>query len=679
MKNKTFKVDKAITSKNEDLFSRRENATTLAKIIKSYQDEDSISIGIIGDWGSGKTSFINMVLEDFKDDVNFIIINFNPWNISTRKQLISDFFTKLSAEIGRTDSSEQYQKLSDGLKALSYIFKPLKFIPGLDVFASIASEVSGNIGNALQKTAEMTKENLDDTREKINNEIKNIGKKIIIVIDDLDRLADTDIQEIFQLVKSIADFKNTIYILAYDNEVVATALDKIQKDKGERYIEKIVQVPIVLPKLNKADLTAIFMQKIEQFSFVYEKFDKNEFIQNLKTNHFVGVFENIRDINRYLNVLKFEMSVIKQELYLYDFAVITLFKLFEPKFYEFIYNYSEFFKRTALDSDEKNKELQKSTYTNFIDEQIKCLNKLNKEDVKNLLISVFPKIDDLYNRDFSNSKDRSDYKYKHRLAYSDYFQDYFVLNFAENVIRKETIDKILEANSHQEYDDIFNEYDLKELERFKHLAFKMSIYTKDFKSSEFIYYLWSIFDEFYGEKDFNKCRAYLEIFSIFKEKENIVSDKLLDDTYSLDVRMLFIYSCNFSNEAQEYIYEKELKILLEKLLRENNESIKEKILEYFIVIERFSIFCIKKTFRIFAQNSKIFFLILEKFARKDNNNQKYISQYFPGFIRSEELKTMIEETFKNPTDEQKELIEFYKNDLQKKASWYINPRGYVEK
>ncbi|EAK5535282.1 hypothetical protein B8171_05605 [Campylobacter lari] len=195
----------------------------------------------------------------------------------------------------------------------------------------------------------------------------------------------------------------------------------------------------------------------------------------------------------------------------------------------------------------------------------------------------------------------------------------------------------------------------------------MSIYTKDFKSSEFIYYLWSIFDEFYGEKDFNKCRAYLEIFSIFKEKENIVSDKLLDDTYSLDVRMLFIYSCNFSNEAQEYIYEKELKILLEKLLRENNESIKEKILEYFIVIERFSIFCIKKTFRIFAQNSKIFFLILEKFARKDNNNQKYISQYFPGFIRSEELKTMIEETFKNPTDEQKELIEFYKNDLQKKS------------
>ncbi|TXE85464.1 NTPase [Campylobacter volucris] len=380
---------------------------TLARTIKYYKDEDSISIGIIGDWGSGKTSFINMVLEDFKDDKNFIIINFNPWNISTRKQLISDFFTKLSAEIGRTDSSEQYQKLSNDLKALSYTFKPLKFIPGLDVFASIASEVSGNIGDALQKTVEMTEKNLDTTKEEINNEIKKINKKIIIVIDDLDRLADADIQEIFQLVRSIADFKNTMYILAYDNEIVTKALDKIQKDKGERYIEKIVQVPIVLPKLNKANLIAIFMQKIEQFGFVYEKIDKNEFIENLNTNNFAGAFENIRDINRYLNVLKFEMSAIKQELYLYDFAVITLFKVFEPKFYEFIYNYSEFFKRTALDSDEKTKEHQKSTYTNFINEQIKCLNKLNKEVVKNLLISIFPRIYDLYNRDFSEIiKDR---------------------------------------------------------------------------------------------------------------------------------------------------------------------------------------------------------------------------------------------------------------------------------
>ncbi|AJD04848.1 NTPase, KAP family [Campylobacter lari] len=678
MQTSIFKVDKAITSKNEDLFSRRENATTLAKIIKSYQDEDSISIGIIGDWGGGKTSFINMVLEDFNDDKKFIIINFNPWNISTRKQLISDFFTKLSIEIGRKNTSKRYKKLSNGLKVLSYAFKPFKFIPGLD----IASEISDNISNALQEITEMTEKNLDTTKEEINNAIKKIDKKIIIVIDDLDRLADTDIQEIFQLVRSIADFKNTMYILAYDNEIVTKALDKIQKDKGERYIEKIVQVPIVLPKLNKADLTAIFMQKIEQFSFVYEKIDKNEFIENLNINHFAGAFENIRDINRYLNVLKFEMSAIKQELYLYDFAVITLFKVFEPKFYEFIYNHFEIFAGTALASYEINREEQKSIYTKMIDEQIESLNKLKKEIIRKLLISIFPRIEWLHNREFSTSKNEVEYTYKNRIASRKHFQDYFVLNFTENVIGKETIDKILKSKSHQEYDDIFNEYDLKELERFKQLAFKMSVYAKDFKSSEFIYYLWSIFDEIYGEAQFfyfEKCKSFFEFFSKFAGKENINTKELLNAKYPLDARMLFIYSYNFSMKQKEYFCEKELKILLEKLLQEDNEKVKEKIKAHIYALKINNFHYLKNTFKIFAQNSKIFFLILEIFIEKDENNQKYINQNLWLCANYKELKTMIEEAFKNPSDEQKKLIEFYKNDLQKKASWHINPRGYVEK
>ncbi|HEF9589056.1 TPA: hypothetical protein SBY31_000365 [Campylobacter coli] len=85
-------IDKSIEKKEEDLFSRNSVAEQLNTIIKNYKEEDSITFGIIGDWGSGKTSFVNMTLEDFKDDENFIIVKFNPWNISTRKKLISDFF-----------------------------------------------------------------------------------------------------------------------------------------------------------------------------------------------------------------------------------------------------------------------------------------------------------------------------------------------------------------------------------------------------------------------------------------------------------------------------------------------------------------------------------------------------------------------------------------------------------
>lgn len=681
MKNKTFKVDKAIISKNEDLFGRKKIAMALARTIKYYKDEDSVSIGIIGDWGSGKTSFINMVLESLSINKKIVIINFNPWNISTRKQLISDFLTMLSKEICKVPFPEFkcrnlkkiyshfkfkfFSEVSQNLEDLALLFKMSSYVIA-DPVTSVAMSKTSNAISDFNKSLSAEKKGLDEIKNKINTALSNIDTKIIIVIDDLDRLADTDIREIFQLVRSIADFKNTMYILAYDNEVVTTALDKIQKDKGKRYIEKIVQVPIVLPKLNKANLTAIFMQKIEQFSFVYEKINKNEFIENLNTNNFAGAFESIRDINRYLNVLKFEMSAIKQELYLYDFAVITLFKVFEPKFYEFIYNHFEIFAGTALASYEIDREEQESIYTNMIDKQIESLNKLNKKVIKKLLISIFPKIYDLHNRDFSDLKDRRKYKHKHRIASLEYFQDYFVLNFTENVIRKETIDKIIKANSHQEYDDIFNEYDLKELEKFKQLPFKMSVYAKDFKSSEFIYYLWGIFDEIYGEVQFfyfEKCKSFFEFFSKFAGKENINTKELLNAKYPLDARMLFIYSCNYSVREKGYFCEKELKILLEKLLQEDNEKVKEKIKAHIYTLRINNFHYLKNTFKIFAQNSKIFFLILEIFIEKDENNQKYINQNLLNHIKPYELKTMIEETFKNPSDEQKEIVDFYKDKL----------------
>lgn len=425
-----------------------------------------------------------------------------------------------------------------------------------------------------------------------------------------------------------------------------------------------MQVPIVLPKLNKANLTAIFMQKIEQFNFTYEKIDKNEFIENLNTNHFAGAFENIRDINRYLNVLKFEMSAIKQELYLYDFAVVTLFKVFEPKFYEFIYKHFEIF--TGATSEGYGYEEQNLSVKKMIKEQTESLNKLKKEVIRKLLISIFPRIEWLYKREFYTSKNKVEYANKNRIASLEYFQDYFVLNFAEELIKKETIDKILKSKSRQEYDDIFNEYNLKKLEKFKRLPFKMSVYAKEFKSSEFIYYLWSIFDEIYKEEDFSyydRCKCFFELISNIAGKENINSKELLNEKYPLDARMLFIYSCNFFKRKKEYLYKKELKILLEKLLKKDNEEVIEKLDMYIYILRTNNFYDLKNTFKIFAQNSKIFFLILEIFIEEDENNQKHINQNLLNHIKPYELKTMIEETFKNPSDDQKEIVDFYKDKL----------------
>lgn len=140
----SVKIDKPIEKKEEDLFDRSSVAKQLNTIIKNYKEEDSIAFGIIGDWGSGKTSFINMALEDFKNDENFIIVKFNPWNISTRKQLISDFFTILAKEIRNAPfpklKIENFKKIyshikikflsraPNGLEELSLLFKISSYV-----------------------------------------------------------------------------------------------------------------------------------------------------------------------------------------------------------------------------------------------------------------------------------------------------------------------------------------------------------------------------------------------------------------------------------------------------------------------------------------------------------------------------------------------------------------------
>ncbi|EGK8058975.1 hypothetical protein IO382_001371 [Campylobacter lari] len=84
---------------------------------------------------------------------------------------------------------------------------------------------------------------------------------------------------------------------------------------------------------------------------------------------------------------------------------------------------------------------------------------------------------------------------------------------------------------------------------------------------------------------------------------------------------------------------------------------------YIYILRTNNFYDLKNTFKIFAQNSKIFFLILEIFIEEDENNQKHINQNLLNHIKPYELKTMIEETFKNPSDDQKEIVDFYKDKL----------------
>ena len=91
-----YNSDLPISTRAEDVLGRASYARNLAQTIIKYKNIDSMCIGLSGPWGSGKTSLLNMMLEEIKEidktSEKLSVIRFEPWNFSTTDQLLSQFF-----------------------------------------------------------------------------------------------------------------------------------------------------------------------------------------------------------------------------------------------------------------------------------------------------------------------------------------------------------------------------------------------------------------------------------------------------------------------------------------------------------------------------------------------------------------------------------------------------------
>ena len=216
--------DLPITKSTEDRLNRSTFAQSLAKTISDYSFPSSFTIGLYGEWGSGKTSLVNMVLEAVEDiDNSAIILRFNPWLCTDPKQLITQFFKQMATAIKlKKPKAEKAWELID---QYADVFDAASLIP---VAGAILSAVSKTLAKEANDRVEQRIKDLQESKNQIVNKMKEENIKIIVSIDDIDRLSEEEIISIFQLVKSLADFPNTVYLLAFDYDVVVLALSKVQ-------------------------------------------------------------------------------------------------------------------------------------------------------------------------------------------------------------------------------------------------------------------------------------------------------------------------------------------------------------------------------------------------------------------------------------------------------------------
>lgn len=681
-----FYSEKPLISKNEDLLGRKKVANDLAKEIESYENEDSLTIGIVGKWGSGKTSFINMVLESFKGNNNYIVIKFNPWNISSRKQLISDFFLQLSNNIEKKGSNEIIEAIGKSLGTLSKFFKPLGFIPALSVLSTIG-DITEKASEFINEYVESEKEDLESLKDNINNELTNFDKKIIIVIDDIDRLCDDEIREIFQLVKSIADFKNTIYILSYDREIVTKALDKTQQDKGEEYLEKIVQVPLVLPYISKSDLDKIFINRLNiTINIPDEEYD-NSYFSEIYYNGLAENFENLRDIERYMNVFSLGINLAREELNINDYIVITLIKVFEPDLYEYIKNNKEYFSGTKFDEFLNKDKKEILTELERIYEKLK---KLEKRKIKRLMEVVFPKLEvTTYDEGFIDIWGKT-----RRIATPVYFESYFRLDFPEDEIKKSEIKKFREFSTEEDLIKIFNINNKKKI-RFLEIILEEIEEISDKKAIILLKFIFSIADElkYEGSKGIfafmeNPQYKITRIFYKILNNSNRNQYKIMEELFKYDkssLQLLFsvLEMLNDSflkkNLESEYGIEENQLITLRdiavtKILKESEklEKIESGLLNILYAMKRLGgREEAKKVFKNYLKNKNLLIDFIKEFITTKTTESNYfveesrylLKDYINDFYDYEEFVKLVDENFTNPTEEETRIIKLLKNAI----------------
>lgn len=343
----TFCADRPISSVSEDLLKRGSFSKLLAETITKLNKDDTFTVGVFGKWGNGKTSVVRMMLDElekqqasFDEDERTIVVHFEPWNFTDTNQLLNQFFSRLSNEFKQKDD-DKLKSIGSALEEYSKAFTLAELIPDIGFWGKIISFggewIAKIVGKYLKK--DLNSEDIQKQKEKVVNLLKEQSCKILVVIDDIDRLSNEQIRYIFQLVTSVAKFPNTIYLLVFDKDIVVKALEQVQEGSGEDYLEKVIQMPIQIPNINRSTLRNILLYRLDE---ILKRHSDTNFLdtrwRNIYTYCIDPFINNIRDINRLCNSVEFKLTAISSEVDFTDMVALTALEIAMPSIYSWVKN-----------------------------------------------------------------------------------------------------------------------------------------------------------------------------------------------------------------------------------------------------------------------------------------------------------------------------------------------------
>lgn len=301
----TIDSDDAIESEEDDWVGFSELAWGVLWNLNALDlSKGALTVGVIAPWGRGKSSFINLLRKRLEWNGG-IIIPFNPRGSKSISSIPEDFFDTFAKELSR-------HYLGFGLLLARYT----KHLGLLNQYTW--TRPLGSLLTLLLPGKE---------QEAVNRTLRELGKRVYVLLDDLDRLSGEEILEVLKLMDRNASFSNTVFITAYDKAYVNNVLKK-HLDHGltHSFVEKYISWEIPLPAPNKEMLgmlmeIELWMKLEDDYSTAYETTQRG---WTEVGSTVVESLNSVRDLKRYLNLMIPRYNGVFHEVDCRDYFLLYL-------------------------------------------------------------------------------------------------------------------------------------------------------------------------------------------------------------------------------------------------------------------------------------------------------------------------------------------------------------------
>lgn len=468
--------DLPILKATEDIFDRSKIVATITKIInsKTQKEHSCFTIGIYGKWGEGKTSILNLIEEQLQSNTNIVISKFNPWFFKDQESILLDFFNSINGTdigIDFINKLKQYGPIAS--MGISGIINML--IPGLGNLANNATQ------SFLEKLPSL-EINPVERKLELNKIIKKSGKHLVVFVDDVDRLDKKEIHTLFKLIKQVANFSNTIFIIAMDKDIVAKSLasefEYGEAFSGYNFLEKIIQLQIYLPQLQQGQLLQLLENKLDNIFLELQNQESNhqEYIE-AKENIFKYVLPLIstaREVIQYTNILSVSLLQVMNEVNISDLCLLESLKVVYPYGYEVIRknrhiilqeDHGIFYYIQVHGDLKKQIQIEEKEREDFIQKILQKASSHQLFFLKNLIHEL------LYNY-LTKSYNTLEIDEKKRLCSKQYYDKYFMFGVPQDIISESLLLEIIQniklkdsAELAAYFDNLLYKYDDYELGR----------------------------------------------------------------------------------------------------------------------------------------------------------------------------------------------------------------------